>query len=219
MNDFERKRWEGWGNGRGWLFNVLAVIIVLTGTSCVGRSRDLPPEWYGVGTLTRAVVAYAEAHDSRLPTALDDVSKESIALREGLTIDMFIYVAPKGSTTNLPSDTPIVVFPWEEGIIVGYLNGHKRFLKGGYGHERWNDLQRSLVGWKLAFGGLFWVCVISAAVAMHRKSKRKLSLLEGVTFGVLMLIISGYFVSYVVLSEERGNRDLINQKEPERVRL
>ncbi len=166
------------GTGKGLLIITvcvaLAVLLVPWAILTVGEVRSGPrgPESGAVRSITQSILIYANAHDGALPQSLKDLNTESFALPAEFTPDMFIYVAPRDATFEMPSDTPLVIFPWESGIHIGYLGGNVSFVRGGYGNAFPTRFDRELRRWRVAFGVALLVNLIFLSYFFIRRGKR-----------------------------------------------
>lgn len=136
------------------------------------RSGPRGPESGAVRSITQAILIYANTHDGALPQSLKDLNSENIVLPAKLTPDMFIYVAPQGATFDLPSDTPLVIFPLESGVHIGYLGGNVSFVRGGYGDAFPTRVDRELRRWRVALGVALFVNLVFLSYFFIKRGRR-----------------------------------------------
>jgi prepilin-type N-terminal cleavage/methylation domain-containing protein len=160
-----------------------------------GRTEAGPPEPFAVWVVTAAILDYAEANEGVLPGSLADLDEEQIRLDDGLTLDMFVYVAPEGATTSFPPDTPIILFPWESGVHVGYLDPkvYTRFLPGGYSDEKPNLLRQRLRRCQNAFGLAVIGITGMLAVIFFMFRKGKFTLIELLAVVAILGVMASLF--------------------------
>lgn len=130
----------------------LIIIFLITITAIlhtVHASRPITVSMV-VHSICQAILIYGNDNEDMLPKSLEDLLPQTYLLPEEweISLDSFIYVAPDAlkntpdALSKFPGDTPIVIFPYQSGIHVGYLSGRVSFLSGGIGGDTYSPTYR-----------------------------------------------------------------------------
>jgi hypothetical protein len=111
----------------------LLVVFVMSYFSGGIRHSPRSVEAYTVRQLAKAVIMHAEEHNSILPETLDELEERDLIFdHRRASPERFIYVAPRNARLEeLSPDSPIILFPWYDGVHIGYVGGNVIFVAGG----------------------------------------------------------------------------------------
>lgn len=172
---------------------VTSLLFLSAGSFALASSRS-PIELPIVSRVTNAVLHYAAENDDRLPPDLASIEHKLPDLPERMSLDMFIFLRYDVPVSSLPPETPLVMFPFESGVFIGYLNGSTVFRSGGYSKELPSHLRIVAWRWRAAFGGALSLSLVLSVFLYHSAIRKPMPFWELLLIVAAIGIVTSLFM-------------------------